>query len=142
MIRTRVRLRDCGWNVVVWLSVDRFDAGLVLEDLLDIGISGSNLESARRNLWSRSLNNGITFTDVAGRRAVMVIGRTTSPAQFSNTLTHEIGHLALFISRAMGVDPYSEDVCYLAGGIAERLHPYTSLFMCGCGRKRLRRMTV
>ncbi len=67
----------------------------------------------------------------------MVIALTSSPAQFQNSLDHEKGHLCRHISRAFGIDPYSEEEQYLAGEIGQSMFPVAKRFLCEHCRKEL-----
>ena len=66
-------------------------------------------------------NTGFTYTNPWNRRAVVVIGPTTSGAEFTDTLTHEIHHLAVAIASELGIDLESETPAYLAGDSARAL---------------------
>ena len=66
------------------------------------------------------------------------IGISTDVA---NSIQHETMHLAIFISRAEGIELESEEVCYIGGEIAQKMHPKTKLLTshCGCYTERIER---
>lgn len=134
MIRTEIEIK--GWHVIVWMAVDNIYIERIIDDVKAIG--GKNLKRVRTSLDSLcKRNHGLTYTAYDFQSSVMVIGKTTSKAEFLNTLTHEICHLALHLSKYFNLNPYSEEVCYMAGDIAFALYREASLMMCDCHKDEL-----
>lgn len=59
------------------------------------------------------LNTGLTYSK--GRSTIIIIGRTLSVAEFLNTLTHELAHLAVHISEYYSIPLSSEETAYAVG---------------------------
>lgn len=66
-------------------------------------------------------NTGITYTNRKLRTSVLVIGEASSPAEFLNSLAHESRHLEAHIAQMLGLDPFGEEICYIAGEIAAKM---------------------
>lgn len=130
MIRQRILLRDWDWGVTVCYETGPADAGRILLDLDRLGAGVAEMRRAERNLLEGAPNTGLTFTASALRESLTVIGKTTSAAQFQDTLDHEKGHLAVHIGKALGLDPYGEDIQYLSGEIGRRMFPVARRFLC------------
>ncbi len=65
--------------------------------------------------FTYSRKNEFSFANPDNFRAVVLIGPTSSGAEFIDTLTHEIHHLAVAIAKGLGVDLEGETPAYLAG---------------------------
>lgn len=64
-------------------------------------------------------NKGITYSNVDVRKSVVVIGWTTSKAEYMNSLSHEMLHVVQHISEQFLINMYGEDACYLLGGLVQ-----------------------
>lgn len=73
---------------------------------------------AEENLRQSRLNRGLTYSNIALRRSVMVVGAASSASECANSLVHELHHLVAHICEGSNVDLSSEEACYLAGGLA------------------------
>lgn len=62
----------------------------------------------------------------------MVIGITSSAAQFQNSYDHERKHLEAHIAAALGIDPWGEEICYLSGEIGQLMFEKARLMLCDC----------
>lgn len=136
MIRQRIPLYYWGWDITVYYEAGPEDADRILFDLDRLGADGAELRRAERNVRGGVPNTGLTFTSPKSRESVTVISRTTSAAQFQDTLDHEKGHLATHIGKALGLDPYGEELQYLSGEIGRRMFPVAKRFLCDACRKR------
>lgn len=132
MVRQIISLPLWGWRCIVFYDAASSDAGSILSALEDIGCKGRSLGRAERNLYAGIRDTGLTYTNQELHRSVMVIGRTSTPAQFWNTLDHEKGHLAEHIAEALLLDRRAEAFEYLKGDIAQELYPVAVRFLCGC----------
>lgn len=128
-----IYLDGYGWEVTVCYDTVPEDAPYILDVLADLGCGEADMRRAHRSLGRGDADTGLTYSDMEGRRSVMVIGRTSSLAQFLDTFSHELTHLCQHIGRCYGINPWSEEIAYLAGELARRMHPVLSQFMCGCG---------
>lgn len=136
MIRQEIYLDKVGWTVVAYIAVTHFEVDEIMQTLERAGCRGRNLESAYRNLSSGSLNTGLCFS--GDGVSVLVISVTSSKPQFLNSLVHESHHLATQIGSSLGYDLMGEDVCYLAGKIAEEMYPAVGRYLCECRSPRRR----
>ena len=96
-----------------------------------MGIRGEKLEKARELLEEGKVNTGLTY--VKNGKAVCVIGKANSAAQYADSIQHEIMHLAVFISIGEGIPLESEEVCYIGGEIARKAWTKTKLLTSECG---------
>ena len=62
----------------------------------------------------------------------MVIGLWSSPAEFDNSLAHELRHFTDHVANVFGLEPGGEDVAYLTGEIRRELFPVNEMFLCSC----------
>lgn len=118
------------WEVTVYYAVDTYYADEILDDLINIGCRGKDLAEAKENLWSGNIDSGLTFSNYDARQTIMVIGLARNKAQYTNSITHEIGHLAKHIAEALNIDPNSEEVCYIQGDVAEAMYPVSHQLTC------------
>lgn len=134
MIRQRVNIERCAWTVHVYYSMDRrADVDDVLRRLSLMDCPDNVIERAEKILAPPMYDTGITFTNPTMRETVIVISRASSPAEFFNSVTHESRHLEAHISQALGLDPFGEEICYVAGEFAMNIFPIVRGFLChGC----------
>lgn len=137
MIKQDIELGKIGWHVRVYYAVDKYYADEITDVLVRIGCRGKQLSDAKRNLWSGNLDSGLTFANPEMREAVMVIGLTSSAKQHANSTLHEQMHLMAYIADSLGLDPYGEEICYIGGELAQKMHSITRLFECDCCRKKV-----
>ena len=102
-------------------ATQRYDVDGVLACLMDAGAPSSVIDDAEDLMMSCEYNCGFTYTNRHIRRAVVLIGPTTSGEQFQNTLVHEIRHLADAIAKSLGVKLDSEIPAYISGDSAMAL---------------------
>ena len=95
------------------------------------------MQTAYENLSEGKVNTGLTFSNYDLCATVMVIARTSTPAEFVNSYDHERKHLEAHIADAYNLDPYGERVAYLCGEIGQRMYPVSRQFMCEHCRSRL-----
>lgn len=129
MIRQQFQLeRADGWRVTCFYAVTHYETEAIMSDLERAGCRGKNLESAYENLSSGKLNTGLCYS--GDGESVLVISCASSPAQFLNSLVHELHHMASHIASTLGYDQKGEEVCYIAGEAAEKMYPVASKFLC------------
>ena len=109
------------WVVDFIFATKYYDVDGILSCLYDAGAPGWIMENAGELMSEGKYNTGFTYTNPEIHRAVVVIGPTTSGAEFTNTLVHEIHHLAVAIASELGLDLESETPAYLAGDSARAL---------------------
>ena len=137
MIRQTFRLSRWNWEVTVYYAVHGYFVDEILSELEDMGIGGRKLVKARKNLESGNVNQGLTYVNKG--RALCVIGLARSADQYADSIQHEVMHLALYIGKHEGLDPYGEDVCYMGGEIARKMWPKSKMLTseCGCYTDRI-----
>lgn len=136
MIRQDIYLEREDWRIILYYAVTHFEVYDIMRTLENAGCHGRNLESAYHNLSSGDINTGLCYS--GDGVSVLVISVTSSKPQFFNSLVHETHHLATQIGSALGYDLLGEDVCYLAGKIAEEMYPVVSTHLCECCGSRRR----
>ena len=109
------------WIVDFLFCVGKFDVDGILACLHDCGASDYAMRQAEDLMQTCDYNCGFTFANPEDYRAIVVIGPTTSGAEFQDTLVHEIHHLAVAIAAELGIDLESETPAYIAGDSARAL---------------------
>lgn len=109
------------WVVDFLFATKRYDIDGVLACLYDAYAPDEIMEQAEELMLSCRYNCGFTYTNQSKRRAVVLIGPTTSGDEFQNTLVHEIRHLADAIAKSLGVPLDSERPAYISGDTAKAL---------------------
>lgn len=74
------------------------------------------------DVYLGEVNSGFTQTDFNKKRSIVVIGKTTSRAQFLNTVVHEAKHVQSHICRYYGVPEDGEPAAYLIGYLIMKMH--------------------
>lgn len=137
MIKQKFRLDRFDWEITIFYAVHGYYVEDIMDDLKRIGIRGKKLAKAEENLTSGEINSGLTY--VNNGEAICVIGIASSAAQYMDSIVHEVMHLAKFIGKAEGLDPYGEEVCYMGGEIGRKMWPKSKLLTseCGCYTRRI-----
>ena len=126
------------WRVRVFYVVDLIPIDFIIEELYDIGCTERDVDDAVKVLDNGKDNRGITFSNDEERESIIVIGETSCPAQFSNSFDHEKLHLVMHIARVNNVDPFGEELAYLAGEIGLQTFPIAKRFLCEHCREDLK----
>lgn len=103
-----------------------------MEALNDIHCPPDKLQASYENLVSCKLDTGVTYSNYDLRESVMVISRTSSYYEFSNSLKHETRHLEDHIAIANNMQMGGEEVAYLSGYIGKVLAKDIRMFICDC----------
>ena len=129
MIRQQFTLdRADGWKITCCYAVTHYEVEEILQTMERAGADDESLERAYENLSSGNLNTGLCYS--GDGESVLVISCASSPAQFLNSLVHEIHHLASHIASALGYNQKGEDACYIAGETAGRMYKVVNKFLC------------
>lgn len=131
MIKQRITLDRYDWEITIYYAVHGYFVDEIMEHLRKIGVHGSQEEKAYKNLSSGKLDTGLTF--VKDGEAVCVIGKASSASEYANSIQHEVMHLAIFIAMEEGIPLDDEEVCYIGGEIAQKIHPKAKLLTSECG---------
>lgn len=137
MIRQSITLDNYDWHISIYYAVHGYFVDEIMDNLVRIGVKGRKLRRAYNNLYSGKINTGLTYAKDG--EAVCVIGKASSAAQYADSIQHEVMHLAKFIGKAERLSPYSEEVCYIGGEIARKMHPKSKLLTseCGCYTRKI-----
>lgn len=127
-------LRVGRWVAEFIFADDGYDEEAVLGFLYDIDAPVPVMRRANRIMESKAYNRGFTFCNPDLRRAVVVVGPTTSGRQFINTFSHEINHLSEQISEYYGLRDHPEASAYLTGDTTMAL----TKIICKLGCERCR----
>lgn len=103
------------WHVEFYFAPDGYDIDHILDRMYYFGAGAKKLRRALRLMESGELNRGFTFANSYDHLAIVVIGPTSSGAEFQDSLSHEIHHLAVNIAHGLGVDLQGETPAYVAG---------------------------
>lgn len=125
-----INIDRCSWIVYVFYAVREKDVDMVVNQLRNIVCPYTIMREAAEHLLSGEDNSGLTYTNTRLKETVLVIGEATSPEEFFNSLTHETRHLEAHIAQALDLDPFGEEVCYIAGEIAGKLFTLAEPFLC------------
>lgn len=125
------------WVVDFLFSADGYDEDGIVACLEDAGASAPIVEQAMGLMSECDFDCGFTFSNPAERRAVVLIGPTSSGAEFIDTLVHEVHHLAVAIASELGIDLESESPAYIAGDSARELAEVVCVLGCTDCRKSL-----
>lgn len=133
MERQTIYLRNYDWNARIFYDTRKED----VKDILSAfhyytHCTRNQLREIKHFLISDNPDNGLTFSNQEERQSIVIIGHATSLQQFLNTWQHEIFHLVCHITEEYHIDPLSEDAAYLAGDIAQQMHPILSHYICNC----------
>lgn len=121
------------WHVEFYFCPDGYDEDELLARMYDFGAGIDNLRAAEKLMGYDTDNTGFAFTNGMDFVAMIVIGPYSSRAEFLDTLTHEIHHLAVAIASELGVDLEGEEPAYIAGDSARDLADVICALGCKCG---------
>lgn len=131
-------LKHWDWSVKIFYVVDLIPIDYIIEELYELGCNERDIQSAIDVLGSGDDNRGITFSNDKTKSSVIVIGETSCPAQFANSFDHEKLHLTMHIARVNDIDPFGEELAYLAGEIGLQTFPIAKRFLCEHCREEIK----
>lgn len=137
MIVQTFYLEDYDWSIRVYYAVDEYYISNILIDLIDIDCNKEAFFKIKRLMEAHKDNIGFTYSNIEKRASLVLIGITDSADEFQDTYDHEKGHLVMHISRALGIDPYSEEYQYLAGTIGKTMFKEAHKLLCENCRKHI-----
>lgn len=123
------------WVVDFLFCEEDYDIDGVIACLYDAYAPDGIMKQAEELMLSCRRNCGLTYSNSFRRRAVVLIGPTTSGAEFINTLSHELYHLSVAIADSLGVDLLGESPAYLIG---ETMREFAEV-VCELGCEHCRR---
>ena len=137
MIVQDIYLENYDWSVRVYYAVNEYYISNILVDLIDIDCDKEAYFNIKRLMEMRKNNIGFTYSNIEERTSLVLIGITDSADEFQDTYDHEKGHLVMHISRALGIDPYSEGYQYLAGEVGKRMFKKAKKLLCDTCRRHI-----
>lgn len=136
MIRQTIYIDKYDWEINAYFYVSEYYTEEILEMLWHLGCDADTAKKAYRNLSSGQLNTGLCYSNYVKRKSVFVIAKTSSAAEFFNSLHHELTHLKAHIANVYRLNPLGEEIAYLTGEIAREMFPKVKHLMCDCCRKK------
>lgn len=137
MIVQDIYIKRARWHVRVYHAVDAMYADEIIDELIDIGCREEKLANAKKNLWKGAVNSGLTYSNLEKRETIMVIGLTSSGAEYWNSLEHEMRHLLQHIEDALSLDHYGEEISYISGEFIRDVYEGAKDLLCECCRKKI-----
>ena len=120
------------WIVDFLFAEKEYDIEEVLSMLYEMEASYDVLTMCKELMRDGGDNTGFTYTDQELFNALVVIGPTSSGAEYIDTLVHEIQHLAVAIASNLNIDLEGETPAYLAGDAARELADIVCRMGCSC----------
>lgn len=133
MISRKLNIR--GWRCCFCFALDGYASDVILSRLSRLGAPPSILRRVRKNMELDQMDTGFTYSNLFLRESVVVIGRSSSGAEFLNSFVHELRHLADDIAYVYGYPLRGEEVAYLTGDIALALSDIVCTMSCEVCRK-------
>ena len=103
------------WHALFVFAPDGYDDNAILDILYDLDATDYILVKAEKKMREGRPNEGFTFANSRMKEALVVIGPSTSGAEFVNTLSHEIYHLSVAVAKSLGLDLEGEQAAYMEG---------------------------
>ena len=137
MIVQDIHLEDYDWDIRVYYAVDQYYISNILIDLIDMGCDKEAYFKIKGLMEMRKKNVGFTYSNVEKNCSLILIGIADDASEFQSTFDHEKGHVVMHISRALGINPYSEDYQYLAGEVGKQMFAKAHILLCDNCRKHI-----
>ena len=118
------------WKAYFFFCPNGYDETPILDLMYDLDASDYILVKAEKKMREGRPNEGFTFANSRMKEALVVIGPSTSGAEFQDSLVHEIHHLAVAIADSLGVDLESETPAYVSGDSTRELADVVCLLGC------------
>lgn len=132
MIYRELYISKYDWLVHVFYHVTCYWTDEIMKCLENIDCPEEKLEESYRNLTACRLNTGLTYSNYRLKESVMVIGKTSSPKEFSDSLMHELRHLEDHIATVFDMPVGGEEIAYLSGYLGKKLSKDIQMFICNC----------
>ena len=137
MIRVDVHIPKWDYEVSCFFAVTEYWVDDIMEELFFLQIDAENAKRAYENLTSGELDTGLCFANPRQRKAIIVVAKASSAAEFVNSVSHENHHLASYVAKQFELDPTGEGVAYFAGELMKEQFPCIKHLMCDCCRRKL-----
>ena len=130
----RQTLRIGRWLVYFFFLTDDYDRETIMSFLETFDASDEVIQRVEDIMSDWHFNWGFTFSNPDIRRSVVVIGPSSSGAEFVNSLAHELHHLSVAIADSLGYELNGETPAYIQG---DTMGEFLSL-ICELGCERCR----
>lgn len=131
-MRRRFRIDSLDWSIEVYCLAPSFNPSPILSALREFRPSDKDMLVANGLVRSGDTNWGFTFSSYGMRSSLMVIGPADNQSEYFNSVVHETYHLAKHIAQCDNLDPYSEDVAYIAGDVVQMIYNSFKDMICLC----------
>jgi len=118
------------WVIDFLFATDRYDIDGVLSCLYDCGASMTTMDEAESLMKDHKRDKGFSYSNPKTKRGIVVVGPSSSGAEFINTLVHEIRHVADAIAKSIGYQLDGELPAYVSGEAAMELVDVICEFGC------------
>lgn len=119
MIRQDILLEKYNWKVVVCFLEKDSDIDDAMDVLSESDCVSTPLIEAYDHISQDIPNVGLTYTNVAKRSSIVIVGKSTSEAECINSITHELFHVVAHICNHLDIDMQGEEPCYLMGWLCQ-----------------------
>lgn len=130
MERKKLRIDKYEWELEVYFAVSCYHTDDIMMSLERVDCTPDIKKRVYDNLLKCDMDTGFTYSNKRLRSTVMVIGLSSSPAQFLNSFEHELRHFVDDISDTYGISDKGEEVAYLTGDINSALWRDIHKFLC------------
>ena len=130
MIIQDFSIDEYNWKVKVFYDIEDWAIPMIVDEVKLLGPYEEDIEDIYESLAKRTPNTGYIYSNIIDGKSVIIIEKTTSAAEFQDTFDHEKGHLAMHISIAKKIDPFSEEFQYLNGTIGHEMFKVAKRFLC------------
>lgn len=127
-----IHIKKYDWQATIFYAVSCYHTDIIMEALTSVEAPEKIMNRVYENLTKCSMDTGFTYSAKSQRATIMVIGLHSSPAQFLNSLEHELRHLIDDIADYHDLDMGGEEVAYLTGDINEMIVEDIQHFICQC----------
>ena len=118
------------WVIDFLFAVDRYDQEGVLAYLYDVNAPLEVMRRAGEIMERGDPDCGFTFSNPDLKRAVCVVGPTSSGEEFLNSFVHETRHVADAIAKSIGYELDGEIPAYISGDAAMALAEVVCVLGC------------
>ena len=137
MIVQEFTLSKYDWNIKIYYAISFYPVEDIVSDLIDLGCEDEDILIVKSLIKDDIVDFASTHSNLIKRKTVMIFGISSSASEFANSLAHEVGHLASHISIADNINPFGEEIQYLAGNITQQMFDVTERFLCEHCRQKL-----
>lgn len=130
MFQQIFNIKAYNWKVYSYYDVDNYDLDFVITKLQEIGCNYKHAKEAYEILSNNKKDTGLTYTNKKLKTSIIIFTKSSTCEDFVNTFVHEITHLKSHIATTYNISETSEEVCYLAGDIAQEMFTVCSKLFC------------